>query len=285
MRILASILLTSIATAQTANLPTPLPPDLDALSKRVDKAHHPKGPTPEVTAFTGELELFAAGAEQGATVGLAVKYLQARDSKDKVRHLIRYEVRDAGKPIERGSDTFGFWHLVQGEARDLTDAHPADRAACQRDTNLARQLVRFLDPGAVLRQLTAAGPVREEDFKLGREAQAVKCLSVEGGLAAFPLLQRGGEDAPVLVKIYVNKADDRLFAVKAWPLVDGVRAEAGLEVVRLLELHERDGVLVPRRLEHLFTNAEGKLQLQSRATITKLSLRPDLKPEALDRPK
>jgi hypothetical protein len=285
MRFLPSILLTALAAAQTANLPTPLTPDLDALAKRVDQAHHPKGPTPEVTAFTGELELFAAGEEHGVTVGLAVKYLQSRDDKDKVRHLIRYQVRDAGKPIERGRDAFGFWHLVQGEPRDLTEQDAEDRAACQRHTNLARQLVRFLEPGTVLRQLTNPSPVREEEFKLGREAQAAKCLTVEGGLAAFPLLQRGGEDAPVLVKVYVDKADDRLLAIKAWPLAAGVRNEAGLEIVRLLELHERDGLLVPRKLEHLFLNAEGKLQLQSRATITKLSLRPDLKVESFDRTK
>jgi hypothetical protein len=262
-------------------------PDLEALSKRVDAAHHPKGPTAAVTAFTGELELFAAGADKGVTVGLAVKYLQAQDEKDKNKalHLIRYAVRDAGQPVERGRDAFGFWHLKQGEPRDLTEDDGDDRAACERDTNLAKQLVRFLDPGAVLRQLTGASAVREEDFKLGREAQAVKCLCVEGGLAAFPLLQRGGEDAPVLVKIYVSKADDRLLALKAWPLASGARNEAGLEIVRLLELHERDGLLVPRKLEHLYANAEGKLQLQSRASITKLSLRPDLTVESFDRTK
>jgi len=285
MRILASILLSACAAAQTANPPAPLPPDLEALSKRVDLAHHPKGPIAEVTAFAGELELLAAGGEQSAQVDLAVKYLQVKGAKDKVNHLIRYEVRNAGRPIERGRDTFGFWHLVQGKAQDLTEEDAEDRAACQRDTNLARQLVRFLEPGTVLRQLTDPSKVREEDFRLGREAAAVKCLTVEGGLAAFPLLQRGGDDAPVLVKIYVSKADDRLLALKVWPLVGGARHDAGLEIVRLLGLHERDGLLVPHQLEHLYCDAGGKMQLQSRATIAKLSLRPDLKVDALDRPK
>jgi len=175
---------------------------------------------------------------------------------------------------------------VQGEARDLTEADPEDRAACERDTDLARQLVRFLEPGPVLRSLTGPTKVGEEVLRLGREPEGIACQTVEGGLVAFPLLQRGGDDAPVEVKIYVTKAEGRLLAIKAWPLVNGVRDEGGLELVRLVDLHERDGLLVPRKLEHLFFDSkEKKLRPQSRATITTLSLRPKLTDKDFDRPK
>jgi len=274
----------AFAAAQKATLPSPLLPDLEALSQRVDKAHRPQGPSAEVTAFDGVLQLhLLAPGEESPQVDLAVKYLKWRKPDGPIRHLIRYKMLDT-RSIERGRDQFGFWHLVQGKARDLTEQDATDRAACERDTNLARQLVRFLDPGAVLRSLTGAGPVREEEFKLGRD-KGVPCETVEGGLAAFPLLQRAGEDAPVLVKIWVTKAEGRLLAIDAWPLADGKRNEAAAERVRLLDLRERDGLLVPFQLEHLFRDAEGKMRLRSRAEITHLSLRPKLTEADFDRPR
>ena len=290
MRILVLTVLAAFAAAQQTPLPTPLPtllpPDLEALSKRVDAAHHPKGPTAPVTAFAGELELhpLAPGEDHAPQVDLAVRYLQSpKPGTDTIRHLIRYKVRDAGQRIERGCDRYGFWQLKQGKASDLTEADPTYRASAERDTALARQLVRFLEPGAALRQLTAPGPVGEEVFKLGREPVGIACQTVEGGLAAFPLLQIAGEDAPVHMKIYVTKAEGRLLAIKAWPLVKGERVEAGAEFVRLLDLREADGLLMPHTLEHLFADAEGKMRLQSRTLITKESLRPKLSESDFDR--
>jgi len=88
---IAFLVLAAFAAAQQVNLPTQLPPDLDELSKRVDAAHHPKGPIAPVTAFEGELELqlLAVGDVQGGQVDLAVRYLQWQRPDDTVRHLIR----------------------------------------------------------------------------------------------------------------------------------------------------------------------------------------------------
>lgn len=271
------------APAPAAALPT----NLEALAKRVDASHHPKGPVAPVTSFKGSLELrlVAADAEQGGQADLMVQFLRWQRSSTRVRDLIRYEVMQAGSPIVRGRDRNGFWHLFQGEPRDLSGAEFAnDLASAERDTNLARQLLQFLDPAAVLRQLTKASPVAEEPLQLGREP-AVACLRVEGDLPAFPLLQQAGADAPVRVAVYVTKDKGELLALEIWPLVDGVPERTRGELVRLLDLHERDGLLVPSHIEHFFRDDKGELNLQSRAVITQLSLRPELTAGDFDRPK
>lgn len=276
------------AAPSAAAAPAPMPQDLAALAGRVDASHHPHGAVAPVTSFEGSLEvhLVAAAAERGGQADLLVKFLRwQRPDSTKMRDLIRYEVKQAGDPILRGRDRNGFWHLFQGEARDLGGAEFAnDLAACERDTNLARQLLQFLDPAAVLRSLTKPSPVVEQPLQLGREP-AVPCLRVEGDLAAFPLLQQAGADAPVRVAVYVTKDKGELLALEIWPLVDGVPERTRGELVRLRDLHERDGLLVPRRLEHFFRNEKGELSLQSRAAVTTLSLRPDLTAEDFDRPK
>lgn len=265
-----------------------MPQDLAALAARVDASHHPHGPVAPVTAFKGSLEvhLLAADAERGGQAALLVQFLRwQRPNSTRTRDLIRYEVKQAGDPIVRGRDRNGFWHLFQGEPRDLGGAEFAnDLAACERDTNLARQLLQFLDPAAVLRGMTRPSPVVEQPLQLGREP-AVTCQRVEGDLAAFPLLQQAGADAPVHVAVYVTKDKGELLALEIWPLVDGNPERTRGELVRLRDLHERDGLLVPRRLEHFFRNDKGELSLQSRAAVTSLSLRPELSAEDFDRPK
>ncbi len=266
----------------------PLPLDLPGLAARVDAAHHPNGPVLEVTAFRCNLELHVldVDAKQRGQVDLAVQFLQWRKpGGNRVRPLIRYEVLEAGSPIVRGRDQYGPWQLYQGEAQDLKKAQFADDlAACERHTNLARQLLRCLDPGAVLRSLGKPSAVTEAELKIDR-ATRLACLCVEGDLPAFPLLQQGGDDAPVHMRVFVAKADGQLQAIEVCPLVDGAPAPDRLERVRLLDLHQRDDLLVPRSIEHLFRKADGQMHLQSRAVITALSLRPELRAEDFDRPR
>jgi len=264
------------------------PVTLTELAARVDAAHRPNGPVPEVTAFRGtlKLELIDIDSPQGGEVVLDVKFLQWQPpGSDRVRPLMRYEVLEAGSPSVRGRDRNGPWHLFQGEAQDLRQAQFADDlAACERHINLARQLLRFLDPGKVLRSLTKPGAVTETELGIGRSPR-VACLTVEGDLPAFPLLQQGGEDAPVRLRVFVGKADGRLVAIEASPLVDGEPAADRLELVRLNDLRERDDLLVPSSIEHLFRRADGRLYPQTRAVLTSLSLRPELRAEDFDRPK
>ncbi|MBX3461775.1 MAG: hypothetical protein KF830_01275 [Planctomycetes bacterium] len=284
----APLLLIALALGAPQDPPPRVADDLRALAARVDAAHRPRGPVPEVTAFRSHIELHLLDADQqrGGQVDLAVQFLLWRPpGRDRPRSLIRYDVLEAGSPIVRGRDRNGPWQLFQGEAQDLHKAEFADDlAACDQHTNLARQLLRCLDPGAVLRSLAAPGPVHEEVLALDRNAR-IDCQTVAGDLPAFPLLQQGGEDAPVRLKVFVRKDDGRLLAIEAVPLVDGAPDAARLERVHLLELHEQDDLLVPRRIVHLFRKADGRLHPQSRAVLTSLSLRPELGAADFDRPR
>lgn len=272
-------ILFTLALDLTVPQEPPSPPlDREQLAARVDAAHRPNGPVPPVTAFRCDLklELVDRDAATGGAADLAVQFLAwQRPDSDRVRPLIRYEVRDAGSPIVRGRDRDGPWQLFQGEPRDLRAAQFADdRAACERHTNLARQLLRFLDPGQVLRSLAQPSAVRDENLRLQR--QPVPCQTIEGDLDAFPLLQQAGEDAPVRLKVFVDQATGRLLAIEAMPLQDGKPDPARLEQVQLHGLYEQDDLLVPRSIVHLFRKPNGQLHAETRATLTTLSLRPEL---------
>jgi hypothetical protein len=263
-----------------------VPADLAALAARVEKAHRPDGPVPPVTAFTAMLELRVLDkrAEQRGQVELDVRYLEwTPPSGKKAQTLIRYEIRDASTPIVRGSDEYGPWQLVQGEPRDLTGADAAeDRDQFERHRNLARQLVRFLSPGDVLRSLGTPTAVIEDDLPVER-GLVVPCATVTGTLPSFPLLQHGGDDAPARVTLWIDKASGRLLAVDAAPLRDGEADLARGERILLLELQCRDGLLVPTHLKHLFRREDRKLAPWSEVQLTKLSLRPPLGRDDFDR--
>lgn len=264
----------------------PVAGGLEGLAARVDAAHRPDGPTPAVTALRGTVELhyLARDAEQRGQVDLDLRYLEwTRPGGTKVVPLLRYEVKQAGAPVVRGRDRNGPWQLVKGEPRDLLAADAAqDLAEFERRQNLVRQLLRFLAPGDVLRTLQQAGQITREDLEVAR-ASKVACVTVTGTLPAFPLMRQGGDDAPAQLKVWIDAATNRLLAVDAAPMKDGQPDVANGERVRLTDLRARDGLLTPGEVLHLFTGADGKYALQTRAVITTLQLRPELKAEDFDR--
>jgi hypothetical protein len=273
----------------------PSPPDLRELAARVDAAHRPDGPVPPITAFksTVKLEVVDKAAPQGGEVELEVQFLLWKPpGRDREQALIKYQLKEAGPAIVRGRDREGYWQLFQNEAKDLRGAEfEQDLAACRKHTNLARQLVQFLDPGAVLRSLQQPSPVREEELRFheGEERGApvrgtkTPCFVVEGRLPSFPLLQHGGDDAPVHLKVFVSKATSRLLAVEATPIVGGKPDAASMERVNLLDPKLDAGLLVPRKLAHYFTANDGSMRLQSRVLLSP-TLRPELRVEDFDRP-
>lgn len=273
------------ATAAQGEQP-PVAGGLEGLAARVDAAHRPDGPTPAVTALRGTVELhyLARDAEQRGQVDLDLRYLEwTRPGGTKVVPLLRYEVKQAGAPVVRGRDRNGPWQLVKGEPRDLLAADAAqDLAEFERRQNLVRQLLRFLAPGDVLRTLQQAGQITREDLEVAR-ASKVACVTVTGTLPAFPLMRQGGDDAPAQLKVWIDAATNRLLAVDAAPMKDGQPDVANGERVRLTDLRARDGLLTPGEVLHLFTGADGKYALQTRAVITTLQLRPELKAEDFDR--
>jgi hypothetical protein len=236
-----------------------------------------------VVAYRTSLELHVldAAAEDRGQADLQVQFLEwTRPRSDKVVPLIRYEVRRAGTPLVIGRDRDGPWQLYQGQPRDLGAEFAADLKSCERNTNLARQLIRFLSPGTVLRGLRQATAVRDETLTIERGV-AIDCVVVEGDLESFPL-QQIGQDLPVRAKVYVNKASKQLVAVDVSPLVGGIADPARTERVLLLDLHERDGLLVPRELKHLLRDGP-HLRLKSRAVLRQLELRPELRAMDFDR--
>jgi hypothetical protein len=259
--------------------------ELEALARRVETAHRPDGPVAPVIAFDAAitLRLLDKTRDQRGQVDLKVSFLEWARPGRKTQPLIRYEILDASAPTVRGKDGFGYWQLVQGEPRDLTGADAAeDLKQAEQHMNLARQLVRFLSPGDVLRGLQQPGPVTETDLRLARD-RVVRCVTVTGRLASFPLLRQGGEDAPVELQAFVGKADGRLVAVDATPLPGGKPDPAGGERVLLENGKPVAGLLVPHQLTHLFRGADGNLSLWSRVTVVDLDLRPQPRPERFNR--
>jgi hypothetical protein len=178
MRIAIVACLVASLTAQEV---VELPIELRELAQRVDQAHPPRGPVPAVTALRTDLTLHLQdpAAEQRGQVDLAVQFMMWTPEGKKERPLLRYEVRDAGKPIVRGRDRFGYWQLFQGKPKDLTTADLAtDLEQAQRHTSLARQLLRFLSPGEVLRALQQPSPVREEKLPIERGKPPIVCSTM-----------------------------------------------------------------------------------------------------------
>ncbi|MCK5941737.1 MAG: hypothetical protein KAI24_07205, partial [Planctomycetes bacterium] len=85
------------------------------------------------------------------------------------------------------------------------------------------------------------------------------------------------------VTIYVDRKTSRLLGVDAWPLVDGKPDRLRGERIVLSDLHERDGLLVPRMLNYLWRNESGQLRSHSTVKIVSLELRPPLTVEDFDR--
>ena len=281
-RPLSEMLLALLALPVTAQ---GAPPDLETLSREVGAAHRPDGPTAKVDAFRCSLELHLLDVREknGGQASLEVQFLQQpRKPPKRPRTFIRYEVRGAEQPIRRGFDRVGPWHIKQGKPADLTAAGAEkDLESLREHTNLARQLVRFLSPEAVLSALTNPTKVVDDELRVGRRSAPV--LSVGGTLKKFPLMQNAGEETPAYVTIYIDKQSRRLLGLDAWPIKDGKPDRIRGERVLLSDLHLRDGLLVPRTLRYLWRNESGQLRSHSTAKIISLELRPTLTAKDFDR--
>ena len=239
-----------------------------------------------MTAFRIDLTLHLQdpAAEQRGQIDLGVQFMMWTPEGKKERPLLRYEVRDAGKPTVRGRDQFGYWQLSQGKPVDLTTTELAvDLENCQRHTSLARQLLRLLGPGEVLRSMREPSAVRVEKLAIEHGKPPIECFTVVGTLPSFPLLQMGGDDAPVQLQFYVTKDKSTLLALDATPIIEGKPDTLKTERTLLGDLRERDGLLVPHELRHLFRDSSGALRPHSRTVLVRVSLRPELRVEDFDR--
>ena len=261
-------------------------PNREALATRVAKAHRPDSKVTAIDAFrsTIELEMKDATEDKGGQVALEVAFLEFQEAKRKRRTtLMRYEVRGAEQPIVRGQDRSGPWHISSGKPQSLQVAG-ADRdlKAFFEHQNLAKQLLRFLSPGDVIRSLSNCSEVRQQALQLTRNSK-VDTLAIDGDIERFPMMQNAGEEAPARLTIYVDPKSNQLIAVDVTPLKDGKPEPNKGERIKFDKLELRNGVLVPSQLHYLWRDARGQLRSHSTVSIIKLDLQPGLKPEDFDR--
>lgn len=284
MRILPCLWLGAALAAQQPAVP----PDLQQLADTVDASHRPDGTTRQFRAFTAVLDMKQTAADKGrGEATLQVSFLEYQPNNRKhTQPLIRYRIVDASTPIERGRDAEGYWQLVDDKPQDLeTRSTTNDLAAVKRDTNLARQLLRFLDPGAVLRSLQDTEPVRDAELKLGR-TEPIPCRVVTGTLASFPRLYETGDDTPVRLAAYVDKSTNQLTAVELWPLGEDGKPDRGHgEFLKLDDFKLRDHVKLPTRMLLYQTKADGSREKQMQVDVVSIELDPELTPLDFDRNK
>lgn len=263
-----------------------VPADLERLATRVDAAHRVGSGPATITSFRAGLAILglASDGERGEAE-LSVSFLEwTPPDRDRSKPLIRYRVVDSARPIEQGRDREDYWGLSDGRVVDLRGKEYAtDLDNCRRNLKLARQILRFLDPGAVLRGLEQPDAVHEETLQLGR-SKPVACLVAAGRLPGFPLRQQAGDDAPVRARVFVGKDDGRLLALQVTPLADGDSAPAG-EFLFFADHRPHQGRLVPMQVTHFDIGPGGVRRPQFLVRITTLELAADLRVEDLDRPR
>lgn len=284
MRLLPCLCLCAGLLAQQPSVP----PDLQHLAEVVDASHRPDGTTRQFHAFRAVLDMKqTAQDKQRGEATLKVRFLEHQPkNRKRMESLIRYRIVDAATPIERGRDSEGYWQLVDGKASDLdTKSTTNDLANAKRDTNIARQLLRFLDPGAVLRSLQAPEAVVDAMLQLGH-TEGVPCRVITGTLPSFPRLYETGDDTPVRLQAFVEKATNQLVAVELWPLdADGKPDLAHGELLKLDDLRLQDHVKLPMRMVLYQSGADGLRNKQMEVDVVSIELDPELTPGDFDRNK
>ena len=265
----------------------PLPADLDELARMVDAAHKTDAASP-ITGFAADLrieELAQAAAEHRGQIELSVAFLDWRNPQtDRPYPLIRYRRRDSAHSVEQGRDREDYWSVTDGQPQNMRSRElQTDLEHARRNIKLARQMIQFADPGAVLRNLQSPKPIVEETLTVGR-AQKTPCYVATGRLESFPMVREKGEDVPVLAKAYVAKDSSLLLALEVQPLDRPEDAEKGEFL--LLSRHEpHAGRIVPKRLVHFALEEGGKRRVQLGIDLLTLDLGKDLTPKDVDRPK
>jgi hypothetical protein len=265
------------------------PPDLEQLAARVDAAHRTDPRAEPVVSFASDLSLYNVAADADKVeVELSVKFLDWRDGERR-RPMIRYKLIDNARAVEAGRDRVDYWMQMEGRVQDLGQKEmQTDREDLRRNLKLAQQMLRFLEPGTVLRGLASPSPVRAGPLRLGR-TEPVECWTVSGDLPSFPLRQHAGEDARVRATVWVGKDGERagrLLALEVTPLDAEGRPQAGKGEFLSFGEHQVVGLrLVPMRIEHFAVTAAGRREAQMVVTLTTLQLGTPLKPEDFDRPK
>lgn len=270
-----ALVLIPILLAPAAQAMTTPQSDVEELAAKLDQTHR-NGVDKEIPSFAAILQLKTLAEDQDAiTIGLAVDF-GVLPIDGRKHHLIKYHVQEKDGLIERGYGPLGYWTQIDDKVVFLNQAqHKQDKDNVLRDIRLARQLLGYLDPGALLRSLRNAS-VRTEELDMGRRREPIPCQVVSGFLGSFPLYNLTGEAGPALIEIWVETATWHLVAVEATP-VDGQNRPQPehQEFIALFDYKKRvKDVLLPRELKISTVDAEGKRQLQLGVLLMSIDLDP-----------
>ncbi len=255
--------------------------DFAALVADVRRAHHTEaGRRP--TSFAGTIGVTSIAPDADSiAVQLEIRF--------RLPDRIRYCVDEGGRRLERGRDANGGWVWLgaEYEPQSLGKAeYEGDREELKRHIAIAAQLLRLLDPAAVVESLagnSADEPVLDrETFELGRD-QAIACRTIAGTVAGMPMYLAGGDSGRAHLKLWIDAASHRLIAVRTMPLNEHGRIGPAGELVVMPEHADRDGVLLPVLLHFAKVTPGEPNQPLVQVRLRQLELDPALPDERFDR--
>jgi hypothetical protein len=190
---------------------------------------------------------------------------------------LRYRIEEPGKVLERGWDDRGAWSRIGDQVESIAGReNEQEREEIRQQVGLARQLLEFLDPAAILAGLDGAERVGLEELPVGRK-ETRSCEVVRGIAARFPLFQppaAGAAEPRCGLRIYVDAANHRLVALSATPLGEGDRPAGMPEFVLLREYVVQQEVAVPTSLL-VYRGAPGQGSPIASVTVRAIDVAPD----------
>src|SRR5690606_24872427 len=236
-----------------ADEPDPIPKAAEELIAAVRAAHWKRSDDRPLDRYHAHLRLPSHGQDHLQLDLEAWFAAPGRASGEDVRlraTLLRYRIERPEETLERGFDGTPWGRTRRGvydiEGRD----HAQEREELQGHVRLARQLLDFFDPAAVLRRMTSVSAPTKDRLKVGRDAE-IDTLRLRGRLATFPLYAppEGVAPAPpVELTVWVAESDRRIAAVEVHPLDgDGRRLAYGERYV-FGEPRDHQGVVLPLRI-------------------------------------
>lgn len=273
------VLMAILATPMLAQDEASLPKGVEELAKAIDASHLLGENLSELQQFTGVLRLETRGKDQDSIeIELQAKFMAPRS--------IRYRIEEEGEIIERGRDRIGVWDRVGDKVRPLSGReYGQDREQINRHTRLARQLLRFLDPGALLRSLKELSLVQIEELPLGIRGKMRRFTTVSGQLDSFPLYALEENPDKVALKMLIDPESHQLSAVQLVPLNAEGNALAGGELIMLQDHKETQGRLLPTLLTIFRLFETGVMKPYVTVKVFQIDLDPGLTAQDMLRPK
>ncbi len=260
----------------------------------VDAAHRSgKNKDLQPQAFSSRFKFIIQSREEGSiSTTLESKFSSQLSYEYRgkgVKDMIYYKLLEGGQSIERGMDKRGPWQRFQGKKTQSLNGKEfqQDREKVQGELRLCNQLLRFLDPAKVLRQLRAIKPVASEEIRIKR-GTSVACHFLEGVLDTFPIYQSQAA-GPVQLQIWIRKDNSRLLRVRVFPLDDSNTPSPQGEQILMVE-HRliSDALLLPKKLIIARVDRDkgdgDKVENTAELGFERSDLNPELSAKDFDRP-